>query len=114
MKTSKIAFGAALILGIVFFPAHMIMIGIFLVLVAMAIGFISIALKTNDEINSSISDDDAFMAYYLLEKRKINLKTFLKPLSSSVEKAYFYYLCQNKFLCLLSVSLEEPALEKLR
>ncbi len=113
MKTSKIAFGAALILGIVFFPAHMIMIGIFLVLVAMAIGFISIALKTNDEINSSISDDDAFMAYYLLEKRKINLKTFLKPLSSSVEKAYFYYLCQNKFLCLLSVSLEEPALEKL-
>ena len=69
MKTSKIAFGAALILGIVFFPAHMIMIGIFLVLVAMAIGFISIALKTNDEINSSISDD-AFMAYYLLEKKK--------------------------------------------
>ena len=48
----------------------MIMIGIFLVLVAMAIGFISIALKTNDEINSSISDDDAFMAYYLLEKKK--------------------------------------------
>ena len=69
MKTSKIAFGAALILGIVFFPAHMIMIGIFLVLVAMAIGFISITLKTNDEINSSISDD-AFMAYYLLEKKK--------------------------------------------
>ena len=71
MKTSKIAFWTALILGIVFFPAHMIMIGIFLVLVAMAIGFIiSIALKTNDEINSSISDDDAFMAYYLLEKKK--------------------------------------------
>ena len=70
MKTSKIAFGAALILGIVFFPAHMIMIGIFLVLVSMAIGFISITLKTNDEINSSISDDDAFMAYYLLEKRE--------------------------------------------
>jgi len=69
MKTSKIAFWAALILGFVFFPAHMIMIGIFLVLVAMAIGFISIALKTNDEINSSISDD-AFMAYYLLEKKK--------------------------------------------
>lgn len=69
MKTSKIAFGAAFILGFVFFPAHMIMIGIFLVLVAMAIGFISIALKTNDEINSSISDD-AFMAYYLLEKKK--------------------------------------------
>ncbi len=68
MKTSKIAFWAALILGFVFFPAHMIMIGI--VLVAMAIGFISIALKTNDEINSSISDDDAFMAYYLLEKKK--------------------------------------------
>ena len=113
MKTSKIAFWSALILGFVFFPAHMIMIGIVLVLVAMAIGFISIALNTNDEINSSISDDDAFMAYYLLEKRKINLKTFLKPLSSSVEKAYFYYLCQNKFLCLLSVSLEEPALEKL-
>lgn len=70
MKTSKIAFGAALILGFVFFPAHMIMIGIFLVLVAMVIGFISIVLKTNDEINSSISDDDAFMAYYLLEKKK--------------------------------------------
>jgi hypothetical protein len=70
MKTSKIAFWTALILGFVFFPAHMIMIGIFLVLVAMAIGFISIALKTNDEINSSISDDDAFMAYYLLEKKK--------------------------------------------
>ncbi len=69
MKTSKIAFWTALILGFVFFPAHMIMIGIFLVLVAMAIGFISIALKTNDEINSSISDD-AFMAYYLLEKKK--------------------------------------------
>ena len=51
MKTSKIAFWAALILGFVFFPAHMIMIGIFLVLVAMAIGFISITLKTNDEIN---------------------------------------------------------------
>ena len=70
MKISKIAFGTALILGFVFFPAHMIMIGIVLVLVAMMIGFISIALKTNDEINSSISDDDAFMAYYLLEKKK--------------------------------------------
>ena len=68
--TLTIAFWTALILGFVFFPAHMIMIGIFLVLVAMAIGFISIALKTNDEINSSISDDDAFMAYYLLEKKK--------------------------------------------
>lgn len=33
MKTSKIAFWTALILGFVFFPAHMIMIGIFLILV---------------------------------------------------------------------------------
>jgi len=45
MKTSKIAFWSTLILGFVFFPAHMIMIGIFLVLVAMAIGFILLLLK---------------------------------------------------------------------
>ena len=70
MKTSKIAFGAALILGIVFFPAHMIIIGMFLVAVVIAVGLISIALKGNDSVNSSISDDEAFMVHYLLKKKK--------------------------------------------
>jgi len=70
MKTSKIAFGAALILGFVFFPAHMIIIGMFLVAVVIAVGLISIALKGNDSVNSSISDDEAFMVHYLLKKKK--------------------------------------------
>ena len=70
MKTLKITFWAALILGVIFFPAHMIIIGMFLVAVVIAIGLISIALKGNDSINSSISDDEAFMVHYLLKKKK--------------------------------------------
>ena len=70
MKTLKIAFGAALILGVIFFPAHMIIIGRFLVAVVIAVGLISIALKGNDSVNSSISDDEAFMVHYLLKKKK--------------------------------------------
>nr|DAK56415.1 MAG TPA: hypothetical protein [Caudoviricetes sp.] len=70
MKTLKIAFGAALILGVIFFPAHMIIIGMFLVAVVIAVGLISIALKGNDSVNSSISDDEAFMVHYLLKKKK--------------------------------------------
>ena len=70
MKTLKITFWAALILGIIFFPAHMIIIGMFLVAVVIAVGLISIALKGNDSVNSSISDDEAFMAHYLLKKKK--------------------------------------------
>ena len=70
MKTLKITFWAALILGIIFFPAHMIIIGMFLVAVVIAVGLISIALKGNDSINSSISDDEAFMVHYLLKKKK--------------------------------------------
>ena len=70
MKTLKITFWAALILGVIFFPAHMIIIGMFLVAVIIAVGLISIALKGNDSINSSISDDEAFMVHYLLKKKK--------------------------------------------
>jgi hypothetical protein len=70
MKTLKITFWAALILGVIFFPAHMIIIGMFLVAVVIAVGLISIALKGNDSINSSISDDEAFMVHYLLKKKK--------------------------------------------
>lgn len=70
MKTLKIAFGVALILGVIFFPAHMIIIGMFLVAVVIAVGLISIALKGNDSVNSSISDDEAFMVHYLLKKKK--------------------------------------------
>jgi hypothetical protein len=70
MKTLKITFWAALILGVIFFPAHMIIIGMFLVAVVIAVGLISIALKGNDSINSSISDDEAFMIHYLLKKKK--------------------------------------------
>ena len=70
MKSLKIAFGVALILGVIFFPAHMIIIGMFLVAVVIAVGLISIALKGNDSVNSSISDDEAFMVHYLLKKKK--------------------------------------------
>ena len=70
MKTLKITFWAALTLGVIFFPAHMIIIGMFLVAVVIAVGLISIALKGNDSINSSISDDEAFMVHYLLKKKK--------------------------------------------
>jgi hypothetical protein len=70
MKTLKITFWAALILGVIFFPAHMIIIGMFLVAVVIAVGLISIALKGNDSVNSSISDDEAFMVHYLLKKKK--------------------------------------------
>ena len=70
MKSLKITFWAALILGVIFFPAHMIIIGMFLVAVVIAVGLISIALKGNDSINSSISDDEAFMVHYLLKKKK--------------------------------------------
>ena len=70
MKTLKITFWAALILGVIFFPAHMIIIGMFLVAVVIAVGLISIALKGNDSVNSSISDDEDFMVHYLLKKKK--------------------------------------------
>ena len=70
MKTLKITFWAALILGVIFFPAHMIIIGMFLVAVVIAVGLISIALKGNDSVNSSISVDEAFMVHYLLKKKK--------------------------------------------
>lgn len=70
MKTLKITFWVALILGVIFFPAHMIIIGMFLVAVVIAVGLISIALKGNDSVNSSISDDEAFMVHYLLKKKK--------------------------------------------
>ena len=70
MKTLKITFWAALILGVIFFPAHIIIIGMFLVAVVIAVGLISIALKGNDSVNSSISDDEAFMVHYLLKKKK--------------------------------------------
>ena len=70
MKTLKITFWAALILGVIFFPAHMIIIGMFLVAVVIAVGLISIALKGNDSVNPSISDDEAFMVHYLLKKKK--------------------------------------------
>ena len=55
MKLLKITFWTALIIGIVFFPVHMLMLAIFLFLIALGIGFLGLLIGEIKELFSLIS-----------------------------------------------------------
>ena len=60
MKLLKITFWTALIIGIVFFPARMLMLAIFLFLIALGIGFLGLLIGEIKELFSLITPKQSY------------------------------------------------------
>lgn len=69
MKKIKLSLIVLLIIGIIMFPAHALVLALFLMAVFIATGMIILAFKGGCKNHSSISDDEALAMYYLLKKK---------------------------------------------